>query len=158
MKPKSMAVRRALQALERAGKLTPSEVVSAARDPESPLHNSFEWDDAKAAESWRLVQARELIRSVQVQVSITEDRVISVPVYVRDSTVPEDEQGYVSLSSIKDNPQAARAALYLELTRVEGLLGRAESIAEACGLSAEVHRVAKRVKSLRKRVEPEANA
>lgn len=158
MKTKTEAVRRALQALERSCRLTPGEVVTAARDPESPLHDMFEWDDGKAAESWRLEQARGLIRSVQVKITTIENNVISVPVYVRDSSLPEDEQGYISLSSIKDNPQAARAALYVELTRVEGLLTRAESIAEACGLAGDVQSLARRTKRLRKRVQPEAQA
>ncbi len=157
MKEKTEAVKRALQALERAGKLTPGDVVAAARESDSPLHDCFEWDDSKAAECWRLEEARGLIRSVLVKITTTDARVISVPVYVRDPSVG-DEQGYVSLSSIKDNPVAARAALYVELSRVEGLLVRAEDIAAACGLSNEVTRLAKRVKNLRKQVQPPAQA
>ena len=48
------------------GRLTPSAVVEAARNPRSALHKIFEWDDAKAAQSWRLEQAREIIRVVRV--------------------------------------------------------------------------------------------
>jgi hypothetical protein len=49
------------------GKLTPKAVVEAARNNKSPLHKHFEWDDAKAAESYRLEQARELIRIIRVE-------------------------------------------------------------------------------------------
>jgi len=157
-RPKTEAITRALQTLERAGKLTAEDVVAAARKRESPLHGCFEWDDNKAAECWRLEQARGLIRSVQVTITMDDNRMISVPVYVRDPEVPDDEQGYASLSSIMKNPAAARAALYVELTRVEGLLSRAENIAEACGLLEDVQRVAKRVKALRRRVQPQAQA
>jgi hypothetical protein len=48
------------------GHLTPSAVVSAARDPSSAMHRLFEWDDAKAAESWRLEKAREIIRIIRI--------------------------------------------------------------------------------------------
>lgn len=44
------------------GTLTPANVVDAARDENHPLHHRFEWDDTVAAEKYRLVQARQLIR------------------------------------------------------------------------------------------------
>lgn len=154
----SEAVRRALKTLERAGKLTPEQVVEAARDRKSVLHALFEWDDAKAASAWRLEQARGLIRSVQVMVTVGQDRTISVPVYVRDPNAESDEQGYQALDDIKDNPEAARAALDIELMRVEGLLSRAEGIAEALGLVEQVQRLTRRTKALRKLAQPQANA
>lgn len=50
-----------------AGRLTPLAVVEAARDRKSPLHRHFEWDDAKAAEAYRLDQAREIVRVVRIE-------------------------------------------------------------------------------------------
>lgn len=44
-------------------KLHPEAVVERAKDPDSPLHSHFEWDDAKAAESHRLNQARQIIQA-----------------------------------------------------------------------------------------------
>lgn len=49
------------------GLLRPDVVVEAARDEDSPLHNSFTWDDTEAAHAHRLWQARQLI-SAQVTV------------------------------------------------------------------------------------------
>jgi hypothetical protein len=46
------------------GLLKPSSVVKAAADKGSRLHQYFEWDDAKAANSYRVSQARAIIRSV----------------------------------------------------------------------------------------------
>ncbi len=48
------------------GHLTPHATVDAARDPRHQLHGFFEWDDQLAAESFRLDQARSLIRSLCV--------------------------------------------------------------------------------------------
>lgn len=48
------------------GELTPEDVVADARPKSSPLHSFFEWSDTKAAEAYRLAQARGLIRSVVV--------------------------------------------------------------------------------------------
>lgn len=46
------------------GYLTPEIVVERAADPENPLHDYFEWDDKEAAERYRKVQARQLMRSI----------------------------------------------------------------------------------------------
>ena len=48
------------------GDLTPSAVVDAARNPASAMHSLFDWDDAVAAEKWRLEQARSVIRHIHV--------------------------------------------------------------------------------------------
>lgn len=51
---------------ERHGSLTPAIVVTEAEEPTSPLHHRLEWDNEKAGPLYRLVQARELIRSCRV--------------------------------------------------------------------------------------------
>lgn len=58
---------------ESKGELTPKDVVDDARNPNSPLHTHFEWDDSEAAEAYRLSQARNLIRSV-VAIYTSADR------------------------------------------------------------------------------------
>lgn len=58
---------------EYKGELTPKDVVDDARNPNSPLHSHFEWDDGEAAEAYRLSQARNLIRSV-VAIYTSPDR------------------------------------------------------------------------------------
>lgn len=72
------------------GLLQAEQVVERARDPESPLHDDFEWDDDKAAEQYRLVQARQLIR-----VAVSIDPNLDEPVKVRVFT---------SLKSDRKNP------------------------------------------------------
>lgn len=44
----------------------PSRVVERARDLNSPLHQWFEWDDAVAADQFRLLKATHMVRSIQV--------------------------------------------------------------------------------------------
>lgn len=51
---------------EEAGTLTPDHVVEAARSKKNPLHKAFEWDNNKAAQEYRLTQARSLIASIEV--------------------------------------------------------------------------------------------
>lgn len=54
----------ALEALleRHGGRISPAIVLEAARDPASPLHDHFEWDDDRASEQYRLAQASQLIR------------------------------------------------------------------------------------------------
>lgn len=49
---------------QQKGELQPQDVLHDARNPNSPLHGFFEWSDTKAAEQYRLQQARGLIRAV----------------------------------------------------------------------------------------------
>lgn len=49
------------------GVLTAPLVVDVARDPKHPLHSRFEWNDELAANSYRVEQARALIRTVRVR-------------------------------------------------------------------------------------------
>lgn len=55
------------------GELTPQTVVDVARDPDSPLHSRFEWDDSVAGEAYRRQQAQELIRRAKVVYKEAED-------------------------------------------------------------------------------------
>jgi len=48
------------------GVLEPKGVLQDARREKSPLHAYFEWDDKKAANAYRLTQARELIASYEI--------------------------------------------------------------------------------------------
>jgi len=49
------------------GHLTPDLVLESAVSASSPLHSLFEWDNDKAGHSFRLWQARKLIRSVKIE-------------------------------------------------------------------------------------------
>ena len=67
------------------GILQAETVVSVARDPASPLHSQFTWDDGEAAIEWRLHQARVLISRVVVKYDA--------------ATGPVEHQVFVSVST-----------------------------------------------------------
>ena len=46
---------------------TPQQIVDKARDSSTELHKLFEWDDSKAAESYRCIQAQNIIRMLVIQ-------------------------------------------------------------------------------------------
>ena len=52
---------------------TPQELVNYARNnPSSELHKCFEWNDAVAAEKYRISQARDVIRFLRINVPTEE--------------------------------------------------------------------------------------
>jgi len=147
MKDKTVVA--ALRRLETDGRLTPDAVVDAARPINSPLHSFFEWDDTAAAHEWRREQARELIRSVTVEVT-TDDREIMSVCYVRDPRKEPGEQGYVTVQALRGAPADAALLLAYELGRVTAILARAERLALA--LSVAPGAITTRLVALRNRV------
>jgi len=148
----SKAAREAVLALERRGRLTPEEVVDEARDPDSPLHRYFEWDDSAAAEAWRLNQARSMIRWVHATVEYGETKLV-VPNYVRDMRKKPSEQGYVSIAQCKREPATAKALLRYEFGRAAAHVNRAIDIASVIGLDGEAKAVAASIAKLLQKLE-----
>lgn len=53
---------KALEKLEdEDGELHVSRVIEEARNPSSPLHGLFEWDDEQAAKAYRYKAARDIV-------------------------------------------------------------------------------------------------
>lgn len=71
---------------ENDGLLQPRDVVEEARKENSPLHSKFDWDDGKAAENWRLQQARYLITHVHVEIEGPDNKKRASDVFVSLST------------------------------------------------------------------------
>jgi len=115
-------------AKRRRGKITPQQVLDAARDEDSPLHPFFEWDDDEAAEKWRLMQARTLIKSVKVEIQTTTTKIKAVA-FVRDPSKDSDDSGYVSVKSVKSDKDAQREILITEFDRARSALKRARKLA-----------------------------
>ena len=78
---------------EREGTLTPTTVLEEAREETHPLHSFFTWDNTAAAESYRLIQAQYLIRSVKITI-VEETKKITFRKYVNIRTEDEDSDSY----------------------------------------------------------------
>lgn len=128
-------VKRALDDLAREyGVVTPEHVVDAARDPRSPLHEYFEWDDAEAAEAYRREQARALLRSWKVRI-VTSDVSVDVPAFVR---AIESRTGYVRIDEMmRSSAERRRALLVDEFQRAASALRRARDLAAVLGADSD---------------------
>lgn len=110
-------VSRALDAVKvDYGELTPANTVEAARDPDSPLHAFFEWDGRKAAQEYRLEQARGLIRAVIYTPAEGDGLDTRIYVHVLDQDEGRTRPKYEFLEDALQNP-AYRAQILAQAKR-----------------------------------------
>lgn len=119
------------------GILRPRAVVDFARDPKTSLHNKFQWDDGKAADAYRVWQAREII-------------LVTVRVIGDD---PRPIRAYVSLKGDRSHKGGGYRALVDVLSDAK-LMKRmiAQALAEYETLGQKYERV-KELKPIRKAVQ-----
>ena len=92
---------------QQLGCVTPEEVLRRAENPRNPLHKHIEWDNSKAADTYRIDQARTVIRSVVYEIEVigTPSKPVRKfqPVMINVRSSAEDEEnpmqsGYVSVT------------------------------------------------------------
>lgn len=94
---------------------TTAQILDKARDTNTELHKCFEWDDTKAAESWRRQQARMLVCNLVIK---EENRPIQTP-EIRLFFKTDENDGYKATTLImqdKDEYQKLLANALKELT------------------------------------------
>lgn len=111
---------RSLQRMLRTGPLTAGRVLNAARRESHPLHPAFNWDDASAAEEYRLTQARHLIRSVRV----TKESGESEPIAVHVVHEKCGGSAYVATAEVVTDQDLHAAALEEALKLLGGIARR----------------------------------
>lgn len=98
-----------LKKLGRGGSLTAESVVDAARDKASPLHTCFTWDNGKAAQKWRLHEARNLIRVYSTR-EMAKDEPDTDHVFV-SLRADRSEGGYRSLTRVLSDTELRQKLL-----------------------------------------------
>lgn len=100
------------------GGITPAQLVTAARNPKSPGHACFEWDDTIAAQAHRLTQASSIIRSLTVAYSPASapDELRTIRAYWPDSSHGASKGVYKAIEAIAADPVAS-AVLLAEMER-----------------------------------------
>lgn len=93
------------------GELHAKAVVDAARDVDSVLHRYFDWDDSRAAERFRLWQARDLIRVVVTYEPIGDGTLVPYRVFTSLTPNREDDSGYRVTAAVLADPDQRRQLL-----------------------------------------------
>lgn len=98
MKRDHDAVKAELERLKADGVIKPADVVSFARNETTALHACFTWDDGEAAQQYRLLEARNILR---VYVTMEESGVTDCRAYVSLTTDRTKEGGgYRSIADV----------------------------------------------------------
>lgn len=126
--------------LTHAGKLTPEMVVRDAKPKRSPLHKAFEWDDTKAAASFRLVQAGDLIRAIIV---VTDEAPDAAPVraFVH---VEDEEKHYTSVQCVMSDKELRAQVINRALKEVTDWQRRYEDYKELAGVFVAIGKAKRR--------------
>lgn len=97
-KQNAQAMGEACERIEQRGVLTPAALVDEARPEDSPIHDSFEWDDEIAAEKYRCTQAGYYIRHLE---AIPVDTGKPMPAFLSATPVSAKggSNGYVSIET-----------------------------------------------------------
>lgn len=129
------------------GRISPERLVEDAKGKRSPLHGLFNWDMKHAAYQYWLQQAREILH-VKVVIE-TQQVMVRAPMYVRDPDAGQ-QQGYVRLTALAQNPANARASLVHTLEVAAGHLRRAYDLAGSLGLQGEIDQLLQDVAGLQR--------
>lgn len=114
------------------GLLRAEDVVDAARHPDHALHPYFTWEDSVAAEKWRLVEARQIIRKIYVTLP-DGDNEIQVPKYVSlYSDRKREGGGYRRSNEVANNAEWLAELEETAKKDIEGVLQRYELLKDFC--------------------------
>ena len=114
--------------LRKGGELEPKAVVDTARSPNHPLHKHFEWNDAHAAESFRIDQARSIIRVVR----IVDDTVYEGTVRAFLSVSGKTGVSYRSVEDVKRSSDLQDALMARAEKDLEGFEARYRELKDIC--------------------------
>ena len=90
------------------GEVNAEVFLESARSEKSEMHKLFEWDDAAAAEKYRIAQARVIIASIRVNV-VSED---AEPVITRAFVQYEPKKsGYISICKAMEDKEKRESVM-----------------------------------------------
>jgi hypothetical protein len=125
--------------------VAPAVVVDyAKRNKRSALHKEFEWNNTKAAQKFRLDQARHLIR-LYVNVIETENGDIPARMYVSlEGDRRSSGGGYRTLTSVMTNEELRGQLLQQALDELQRVRRKYQTLQELAPVFAAMDRVVQR--------------
>ena len=130
------------------GILRPKDVVAAAQAKSSPLHKYFEWDNTKAAQQYRLEQARLLIRCTIYTPDVSRK---PVRMYVSLESDRRSGDSYRAMGTVLSSVPLRDELLRQALAEARAWQERYQSFRELAGVFAEIERVENRTREASKR-------
>lgn len=133
-------IEKELRALHsRDGVLTCEAVLEAARPKNSPLHDYFTWEDSRAAERYRLIEAGRLIATVRIEYRQKKAaQIIYTPEFIPTGTNNEGKRQYYPVEEVKQNDFLREKALADARREMESTRARYSHLVDLLELSSEV--------------------
>lgn len=138
--PADVAGKRFEELEQTHGAITPAIIVEDARGEESPLHPAFEWDDAKAAEQYRLKQAGTMLRALVVTVEEAE-KPKPTRAYVNISEVSEKQGRFIAVGRALSHEDTRQIVLMHALMELSQFRRKYADVEELADLFAAIERL-----------------
>lgn len=116
---------------------TPAQILEKARDSQSELHKCFDWDDAEAAEKWRLQQARHIVCNLVIKEKSDTPRP-EVRVFFKTDA----DSGYKPTVFIMQDKDEYRKLLDLALAELNSFKAKYKTLVELDGVFDAIDKVA----------------
>lgn len=108
---------------------TPVQILEKARDSQSELHKCFDWNDAEAAEKWRLQQARNIVCNLVYKETSSEPSP-SIRLFFKT----DSESGYKPTSLILQNKDEYQKMLSRALAELNSFKTKYKTLSELDGV------------------------
>lgn len=108
---------------------TPAQILDKARDTKSELHKCFDWNDAEAAEKWRLQQARNIVCNLVYKETSSEPSP-SIRLFFKT----DSENGYKPTSLILQNKDEYQKLLSRALAELNSFKTKYKTLSELDGV------------------------
>jgi hypothetical protein len=125
------------------GAVTPEMVWRAAEDPDSPIHDDFEWNERKAAENHWKERARNLVNHIVVVRTYQEPADEGLKAFV-SIVVSEKKRAYVDIGTVKSDEEMRQCLIDDILSKLEVFKKRYAQITELDDIWAAIERAEKR--------------
>ena len=125
-------------AKKHGGLVRPVYVVEAAKDAASPMHGDFEWSNKKAADEYRLWQARELIGQYWVVEPSSQE---PIRLFLSLSSDRSDKSGYRHSADVLADPAQRAEWLGMALAELDQWQRQYGSLTELSDVFVAIARV-----------------
>lgn len=116
------------------GAVTDRNFLEASRPEDAPGHKLFEWDDAKAAENYRLVQSRNIINNLTVTLTMPESGKQKTTVAFVNVNPVKNGGKYISVPVALANEDMRKTILSNALAELESFKRKYETLTELADL------------------------
>lgn len=116
---------------------TTAQILDKARDEKTELHKCFDWDDAEAAEKWRMQQARHIVCNL-----VIKEKTDAPKPEVRVFFKTDNESGYKPTVLIMQDKDEYRKLLDRALAELNSFRSKYKTLVELDGVFDAIDKVA----------------